>query len=119
MLLAGVYGMARVEQVRNVRFGGNARRSIERRTARVMFAVAQVADDLRLVVRRDVCARSLHLLTYLALLVVRYVERKLASFAQRVRRMRKPAKKEPYVSRLRMVARERHVRTEFDDENDA
>ena len=116
MLLAGVYGMARFEQKRNMRFGGIVRRSMERRTARFLFRVAQCKDDVFLFVRRDIWARSLHLLTYLALLVVRFVERKLALFAQRVRRMRKPVSKEPYVSRLRMVAHERRVRTEYDDD---
>ncbi len=116
MLLAGVYGMARFEQKRNMRFGGIVRRSMERRTARFLFRVAERKDEVFLFVRRDIWARSLHLLTYLALLVVRFVERKLASFAQRVRRMRKPVSKEPYVSRLRMVAHERRVRTEYDDD---
>ncbi len=119
MLLAGVYGMARVEYVRNVRFGGNMRRSIERRIVRFATRLSRAWENVSLFVRRDVYARSLHVLTYLALLAVRYTERKLASFAQRVRRMRKPREKEPYVSRLRMVTHERRVRTEFDDDSDS
>lgn len=118
MLLVGVYGMARFEMKRTMRLGGNARRLMERRTARFLTRTVQHKNSVLLFVRRDIWARSLHVLTYLALLLVRFVERKLASFAQHLRRMRKPVTREPYVSRLRMVSHERRMRTEFDDDEE-
>jgi len=88
ILLCAVVVMARVELVRGVRFGGNSRRALERGVIRLHRACSATVLHFAAYVQKDVVMKGLHGVSYLALGIVRFIERRLAALTEFIRKIR-------------------------------
>ena len=77
ILCVAVVVMARIELQKGVRMGGNTRRMIERALLRVMHVFSDASARMCRFVHKDIFVKGLHGVSYLALLTVRYAEKKL------------------------------------------
>ncbi|MBP9759828.1 MAG: hypothetical protein KBD24_00480 [Candidatus Pacebacteria bacterium] len=106
ILFTGLMILTRFELVRGVRIGGNVRRRIDRRLIhwlRVLQYTGRFVVDF---LNRDVLIKSLHIASYVALLLVRYTERRLVQLTVFFRSFRK-RKSDTRRSILHSITREK------------
>ena len=79
----------RAHEGREHRYARAIRRALDRYAASLLSALHRVARFVFRFTRSDVLMRGLHVVTYGALLCVRYTERKLVSLVRMLRRFRR------------------------------
>lgn len=93
-LLAGFFCLRYIEVVRGVRVGAGARLRLDTVTLEAHRHVRARLSRVREYVNRDTLVKMLHMLTYLVLLFVRLLERRLTRVIARLRsfRRKRPAR---------------------------
>lgn len=81
--------LARYEFSHGVRLGGTIRRRVDRRLVHLGRGARGLAEYTVEFVKRDLVAQALHIVSYVALLSVRWIERKLVRVNELLRLFRK------------------------------
>lgn len=94
-VFVSIMGMAYMEAVRGVRYGGNWRRALDRRLSKMARGTHDMLFATVDFFKRDVFARTLHILSYLALTFVQYTEQRLVRVTVFFRSFRKHRHQQP------------------------
>jgi hypothetical protein len=105
-LLCLVIGLRRLEVWRGTRFAERFRISLDRLTLSSTRRAAGLALHILEFIHKDVVLRTLHLGSYIALLSVRFVERRLARVTEFLRALGKKRRSRGTKPRLHGIDRE-------------
>jgi hypothetical protein len=93
-MLVGLLTLRHVERVRGERYVHRLRRALDRRCVRTGATMVHSTHRVLEYLHRDVVLKALHFISYVALLSVRWVERKLVTITEFLRSFRKPRSKD-------------------------
>ena len=92
LLLGGLLTLRRYEQARGRRFIERTRHVLDETHNSVVATALRVLKTLIEYIHRDILMKSLHLISYLALLFVQWLERKLVQITRFFRSFRRQRK---------------------------